>query len=97
MGASMRPAPSPNTPIAVNIITFDVAWYSINHAMTCGILTMNIDRFRPSGSDSRPDRKLPIGCPMNAMLPIPTKKSLGFSTNFLTKQSIKIEFKAIAT
>lgn len=40
------------------------------HAITCGILTMNMARLRPNGSVIQEDITLPIGCQMNAILAV---------------------------
>lgn len=47
-----------------------VAYANDNQAKHIGILTRIIEYLRPIGSDIHPDNKLPIGSPINDMLPI---------------------------
>lgn len=49
--------------------------------MMCGILTINIDRFLPSGSRAIPDSTLPNGWHIKAILP--KKKIVKFKITFL--------------
>lgn len=61
IGASINPTPNPSNVAAMYISSNDDAKYSIVHAMMCGILTKIIAFFRPSGSDTKPEKTLPIG------------------------------------
>lgn len=69
IGASIKPTPRPSNTLAVNTSAIDVALYIIIQAITCGMFTRNIARFLPNGSDIHPDKMLPTGWQMKAMLP----------------------------
>lgn len=61
IGASINPTPSPSKVAAMYISSNDDVKYSIVQAMIWGIFTKIIAFFRPSGSDTKPDKTLPIG------------------------------------
>lgn len=69
IGASIKPTPNPSKIIAKN--TSDNVWdlYIRIHAIICGILTKNMAFLRPNGSASQPEKRLPTGWQMYAMLP----------------------------
>lgn len=69
MGASISPMPQPKSAVAMKTISMDEAKYISSHAAMCGMFTMIIALFRPSDSPSHPERQLPTGWQIYAMLP----------------------------
>lgn len=69
IGASISPTPRPSSTVATKTSVNDCALYIMIQAIMWGTLTMNMAFLRPSGSDSQPEKRLPTGWQMYAMLP----------------------------